>query len=406
MSHSTQTVARDAQWKARRRGRPRWWLVALTLLLGVLSTQFEPLRSAVPEALAEPAQPESSCTESIPEGKSPPLLKSEFPTTGIVGHVLPLTLSIEHGKGETVFPHGTDINLSSSEVESLARAGFVVPATTSDARPTMRTEQHNGALVTTVELPLVPLPPTTGRHDLTLPALPVLIARASGELITLCTTPHTVTVDQPTANSANPAPRANPPAERQLEVWEAAKTATIIGLCALAALIIALIIFLWWRRRPKPEPPPPPARPPWDLALEELEEIRKADYPNHDEPARHVDEVSNALRRYLGGRYRAAFSSLGDAGALESTTGEIMGALRRVPSTARLQPDVEAVLNEADLVKFAKATPSAEDCSRTLTTAEKIVRTTTPVQRTTPSDGNPEQDKNGPQSGGATGGAP
>jgi hypothetical protein len=387
-ARTQRTHERRARPATRRRNvtRRRWTLVASCLILGALAAHIEIVRPAiaVSNAFAQGDDSQPSCVEKVPEGRTSPVLKSELPTTGTVGHLLPLTLSVEHGKGETVFPHGMDIELSSNEAEALARAGFVVPSSTSEARPTRHTEERNGVLVTTVELPLIPLPPKQGRHELALPELPVLIARASGELITLCTAPHEVTVDQPTANTSNPAPKANPPAERQLEVWDAAQTATLVGACILAALLVALVLFLWWRRRPKPVPPPPPARPPWDLALEELAEIRKADYPNHDESARHVDEVSNALRRYLGGRYRAAFGSLGEAGALESTTGEIMGALRRIASTKRLQPDVEAVLNEADLVKFAKATPSGEDCLRTLTTAEKIVRGTTPVQRVEP----------------------
>ena len=61
-----------------------------------------------------------------------------------------------------------------------------------------------------------------------------------------------------------------------------------------------------------------------------------------------------------------------------------MGALEQVASATTLRPEVQSVLNEADLVKFAKATPSREDCNRTLATAEKIVRTTTPVQRVDP----------------------
>ena len=54
---------------------------------------------------------------------------------------------------------------------------------------------------------------------------------------------------------------------------------------------------------PRPAPPPPPARPPWEVALEELSTIR---YAGLDQGgyAEHFDRVSDAMRKYLGDRVR------------------------------------------------------------------------------------------------------
>ena len=80
---------------------------------------------------------------------------------------------------------------------------------------------------------------------------------------------------------------------------------------------------LVWRKltQPKPEPPPPPPRPPWDVALEELDEVRHAGLLEVERYGEYFDRMSDALRRYLGARF--GFDGL------ESTTDEILAALKK-----------------------------------------------------------------------------
>ena len=183
--------------------------------------------------------------------------------------------------------------------------------------------------------------------------------------------PAGVVIEDPIANTSNPAPRLNPPAREQREEWVALKNALLIG--AVAVVLGALVAFLLgrWFRRPRPVPPPPPPRPPWEVALEELFDVRHAGLIAEGRLAEHFDRVSDTLRKYLGARY--GFDGL------ESTTREALGVLRNVKPFVGPLDAIETFLRQADLVKFAKTVPTADDGELALVRAEHIVRETLPT---------------------------
>jgi len=233
-----------------------------------------------------------------------------------------------------------------------------------------RTEQGERA-TTHVEISFVALPQKPGRNVLVVPALPVTVARASGDVIVLCTEPHEVTIEDPIANASNPMPRPNPAARPEREEWTALKNALMVGAGALVLGALAAWLIGKWLRRPRPVPPPPPPRPPWEVALEELFDIRHAGLIAEGRLAEHFDRVSDSLRKYLGARF--GFDGL------ESTTREALSVLREV--TPRVAPldAIETFLRQADLVKFAKTVPTADDGDLALVRAEHIVRETLPT---------------------------
>ncbi|HKQ70151.1 MAG TPA: hypothetical protein VJT73_12470 [Polyangiaceae bacterium] len=323
-----------------------------------------------PSSAAQEAPSWGSCTEHVPTGASRPTLKEQFPAHATSGYAATLEVTLEHGKGETVLPHGFQVQFGSAEARSLADAGFVIPATDGGAAPAVVTTPAGAGATTKVTLPLLVLPTMPGRRSMTLPPLPIAVARASGELLTLCTVPHRVVVEDPTASTPDAKPHPNPPPRMQLEEWTLAKQiaigalATVVLASALAALLV------WWLRRPRPAPPPPPPRPPWEVAFEELFAVRHAGLVTQERFAEHYDRVSDAVRKYLGGRY--GFDGL------ETTTREMTSILKRVePPVAELVA-ILAFLDECDLVKFARFTPSPEDCARVLDGGEHIVHATIP----------------------------
>ncbi len=311
---------------------------------------------------------EESCVERIPSGKDRPHFREKIATRAISGHALTLEVTVEHGKGETVLPTGFRLLSDSAQGKALEREGFALPDPEGAAGPKLeRTEQGERA-TTKVRISVVPLPPKPGRHALLLPPLPIAISRASGELVTVCTTPHSVIVEDPISNTPNPSPRGNPSARRQLEIWTAAKQATIAALIALVLGAAAALLISRWLRRPKKLPPPPPPRPPWDVALEALHDIRHAGLTGEGRFAEVFDRVSDVLRRYLGDRY--------GYDGLESTTREALVSLRQVdPGIADLG-GIETFMRDADLVKFARLTPSEGECLDLLARAEQIVTRT------------------------------
>ena len=341
----------------------------LALTLSVSSSSLARATGADAGAPAE-AAPRSACIEHVPEGKERPAIVESFPSRAMAGYAAVLRVEVPHGLGETVLPGGFKLQLDSPEGKALRAAEFVIPALDGPAAPRIRPGDE-GAPRTIVELSFVPLPKEPGPHTLTLPSVPIAIARASGELITVCTTPHTLNVDDPTANIAQAMPRPNPPPLRQLEVWTAAKNVALGALVALPlGMAIAFLVSRWLRRK-RPVPPPPPPRPPWELALEALARLRSKGLIERGLTTQHFAEVSLAVRDYLGQRY--GFDGL------ESTTRELLERLGQAhvqrPEPGVVQ-EIEGLLRRADLVKFANLTPEAAECELALERGEQIVRRT------------------------------
>ena len=329
---------------------------------------------------------DESCVERIPSGKDRPKFSEKLATRAISGHALTLQVVVEHGKGETVLPTGFRLLSDSPQAKALEREGFALPDPEGAAGPRLSRIEQGERATTTVSISVVPLPPKPGRHQLLLPPLPIAISRASGELLTVCTAPHSVTVEDPIANAPNPAPRANPAARRQLEIWTTAKHVTIAVLIALLIGALAALLISRWLRRPKKLPPPPPPRPPWDVALEALHDIRHAGLTREGRFAEVFDRVSDVLRRYLGDRY--------GYDGLESTTREALGQLRRVSPGIEDLSGIEVFMRDADLVKFARLTPSEDECLDLLARAEGIVTRTIVITAELPALMSPRSDVN------------
>jgi hypothetical protein len=331
-----------------------------------------PVGSAAPE---EPSW--ASCVEHVPPGAARPVLKDQFPARAISGYAAPLEVTVEHGKGETVLPQGFQVQSSGDAARALSEAGFLLPDPDGGAGPTLATTPNGNGAVTKIAIPLLVLPKTPGRNRMLLPPVPIAVARASGELLTLCTQPHGVVVEDPTASTPDAKPRPNPPPRTQLEEWTVAKQLAIGAAIGAAVATILALLIARWMRRPRPAPPPPPPRPPWDVAFEELFAVRYAG-PRSEKSA--SPSTTIAFRRGTqvpGGRY--GFDGL------ETTTREMTSVLKRIEPPVVELSTILGFLDECDLVKFARFTPSDEDCTRILDQAEHIVRVTIPPMVATPS---------------------
>jgi hypothetical protein len=351
-------------------------LAAGALAPALLLAAPKPSPSATPAAPAASAAPapaenkSNTCTEYLPSGATRPTMKEVFARQALSGYAASLEVTVEHGKGETVLPQGFQTQSGSAASRELSESGFVLPEVDGGASPTLSTTATASGATTKVSIPILLLPSKPGRNRMTLPPIPIAIARASGELLTLCTSPHEVTVEDPTSSTPDAKPRQNPQPRQQLEEWALAKQLSA-GAALGAALAAALVMLvLWWRRRPRPVPPPPPPRPPWEVALEELYAVRHAGLVREARFAEHYDRVSDAVRKYLGGRY--GFDGL------ETTTREMTSILKRVEPQVVELPAILEFLDGCDLVKFARFTPSDEDCVRVLDQGEHIVRITIP----------------------------
>ncbi len=353
--------------------------------------------------LAPPARAEegdagaSDCVERVPAGATRPDITETFPARAGSGWAALLSITIKHGRGERVLPAGLENAATTESKKRLRAAGFTLPAQNGTAAGQIWTEDDgkSGAVTSHVELPLVALPETPGRHILQLPALPIAVARANGEIMSICTRSHWITVEDPISNEPDAKPKPNPPGRLQREEWTALKTA--LAWIALGLLLAAagFFAFRWWRARPVPVPPPPPPRPPWEVALEKLGAVRRGDLLERGRHAEYIDLVSDAVRGYLGARF--GFDGL------ESTTDEILASVRvsgagfvrlDMLDTRDREPlapaasmfaagvslrEIAGLLAECDLVKFAGMRPTTPQCHDALEVGERIVRGTMPV---------------------------
>lgn len=241
----------------------------------------------------------TGCTETIPKGAQRPAILDSFPTQGKSGWAAVLAITIRHGKGERVLPSGLDLGSAAEAKKLLKSAGFTIPEQDGGASARLWSDPEDKAQSTTtthLELPLVPLPDKPGRNTMILPPLPVAIARANGEVATVCTHGHPIVVEDPTASTPDAKPKANPPPRKQLEEWTALKKAVTWG--GLGLLAGALLAWLLYKHltKPKPVPPPPPPRPPWEIALERLDEVRHAGLLEVFRYTEYFDRTSDAVR--------------------------------------------------------------------------------------------------------------
>ncbi|WP_367392111.1 hypothetical protein [Lewinella sp. LCG006] len=140
----------------------------------------------------------------------------------------------------------------------------------------------------------------------------------------------------------------------------------------LALLVIVVIIGVIWRasavrkRKAMPPAPLPPPIPAHIIALEKLDQLEAAAAWKTGDSKGFQSDLTYILREYLENRY--------DLQALEATSPEIIKDLQRLKLDEK--GSLRAVLETADLVKFAKATPAEAVHVQSLNQVRTFVTTT------------------------------
>lgn len=128
---------------------------------------------------------------------------------------------------------------------------------------------------------------------------------------------------------------------------------SIAALLALAAAVYGLVKLLERRGRSiKSLFQPAPPVPPHVEAIRALEELHHRKLWQNNKHKAYYSALSDILRTYLSGRY--------GIGAMEMTTDEIVEAVKGVDMGVKCTSDLLSVLRDADLAKFAKFEPDAE----------------------------------------------
>jgi uncharacterized RDD family membrane protein YckC len=145
--------------------------------------------------------------------------------------------------------------------------------------------------------------------------------------------------------------------------WVLVWSLTVVGAAVLTALLTLLILF-FLRAYLETLVPPPPPRPANELALEALVRLSVAEIPAVERYAGVID----ILRVYLGGRF--GFDGL------ECTTRELMSSLSGVDLKDVTDTELQLVLEDADLVKFAGIEPSDDEARRLVPMVRRVVEVT------------------------------
>ncbi len=129
------------------------------------------------------------------------------------------------------------------------------------------------------------------------------------------------------------------------------------GLAALALLAAAAWALRRWlaargRRLGDLFRPAPPL-PPHVAAIRALEALHHQKLWQNNRHKLYYSGLTDILRTYIAARW--------EIGAMEMTSDEIVAALRDTELPDKARRDLGSILRNADLVKFAKATPEAEE---------------------------------------------
>lgn len=147
-------------------------------------------------------------------------------------------------------------------------------------------------------------------------------------------------------------------------------------------LVFASGIFVYWKWLRHGRIPFVPAKkptPPYDLAMQRLNELQEKQLWQQGADKEYYSQLTEILRVYLQGRF--------GINAMEMTTYQISEALAANPETSELRRKIDSVLADADFVKFAKARPEAHINERAFATVRDFVEETKPQ----PEAENPEQ---------------
>lgn len=146
----------------------------------------------------------------------------------------------------------------------------------------------------------------------------------------------------------------------------------ILGIILIAAIIFFIFYYIKWKKKNVPlfAKPEKPAEPAHIVALRELDRIKNQKLWQQEKLKQYYSEVSNTVRTYIERRF--------DVPAMEQTSAETIGLFKQRKDliNGTTLDQLQHILSLADLVKFAKYTPLADDNNLTLMNAYFFVNQT------------------------------
>lgn len=201
------------------------------------------------------------------------------------------------------------------------------------------------------------------------PPLAISVTDGAGQLSEVTAAPVPVTLKSVLVAGDNELRDIKPQAELpflNLLPW-------IAGGLVLAAMM-GLAFLLWKRRQARLALAAVDNRLPHEIALDDLTRIGQLGLPEQQRFKEHYTLVSDTIRIYIERSQGVRM--------LERTTGEIRRGLRHSSLTEANTRQLIIFLEESDLVKFSKYTPTEAEAYEAITQARQIVAATMPMAST------------------------
>ncbi|MFN5443602.1 MAG: hypothetical protein ACK48V_05175 [Crocinitomicaceae bacterium] len=141
-------------------------------------------------------------------------------------------------------------------------------------------------------------------------------------------------------------------------------------------LIVAIILIIWlWLKRKKKKLPIENKKQmsSAELALREIDQLIQQKFWIEYGEKEYCVKLSSILKTYLGANYQLSLN--------EKTSYEIQLLLSQVQISKEILNDIQWVLQQSDMVKFAKSEPSEMDMMKIGICSKSIVEVTTTHQR-------------------------
>lgn len=277
------------------------------------------------------------------------------------GDVVPLVLEITHSPDQTVV------------VGRLPRYRQWGPFEVRNQTPGRRTVSDDGTVTMRQDIEAAAL----GTGTLQTPDIPITVRHPDGSDEVVYPFPVEVVVHSVLSGPDDPAKDIQPQADLSTPLLE--QPAVRWSAAALAAAALAAGAYYVYRRMRGHGDLPLPVvdtRPPWEAAIDELDRIERLDLPEDGHFKEHYTLVADAVRMYVHAMY---LTDVSPVDAIDMTTDEIASALRRSALDVERGRLVIDLLNECDLVKFAKYTPSVSSAYEASGQARHIVEVTRPA---------------------------
>lgn len=278
-----------------------------------------------------------SATLTVPEG--------EF----TVGDVIPLTLTVIHPQGYRVLPvQFQDSAWGELEIQEVA--------------PAQVSANPDGNETTTQTIYATMWAP----GEYATPELPLQVADTAGELHEVSASSLDLNLVSVLVEGDTQLRDIKPQASLPLPaIWP-----WIVG-GSLIALLVALAAG-WFLRRKVVLADTPDNRLPHEVAFDELARIESLGLPSQQRYKEHYTLVSDVLRLYVDTVFKIP--------TIDRTTGEIRRSLRLVAAKKESMQLLIALLNEADLVKFAKVQPKVALAQDYIRQSRQFVDETRPIE--------------------------